>query len=287
MKELRRKGVPLGAEIPYQLDLAKAQENARNMIAKLKDGEGHHGHLRRRPGHAGVAHDGSDRAELLPRVGGARRGVHRHVAVRPAATTRSSGRTRSACRRCRRPSCPKRTSCTRSSSGSRARARPRRRSRCSCRRRSSSTPRSSSPARSSPRRRSATGCSASRPATTQPTQLHLSWGDHDIWPSTDFFGSDDATLDLVEPGRRGRRRGRQRRHRACGSTPGTGSATCPASGRRASPPSSTRTRRSRSSTTRAAGGPAAELPVAGQVGRVRSAGAAPPAPSPRRARTCG
>jgi hypothetical protein len=36
VKELRRKGVPLGAEIPYQLDLAKAQENARNMIAKLK-----------------------------------------------------------------------------------------------------------------------------------------------------------------------------------------------------------------------------------------------------------
>ena len=36
MKQLRAKGVPLGAEIPYQLDLAKAQENARNMIAKLK-----------------------------------------------------------------------------------------------------------------------------------------------------------------------------------------------------------------------------------------------------------
>lgn len=39
VKELRRKDVPLGAEIPYQLDLAKAQENARNTIAKLKDGK--------------------------------------------------------------------------------------------------------------------------------------------------------------------------------------------------------------------------------------------------------
>jgi hypothetical protein len=28
---------------------------------------------------------------------------------------------------------------------------------------------------------------------THPTQLHISWGDHDIWPRTDFFGSDDAT----------------------------------------------------------------------------------------------
>ena len=36
VKQLRRQGVPLGAEIPYQLDLSKAQENARNWIAKLK-----------------------------------------------------------------------------------------------------------------------------------------------------------------------------------------------------------------------------------------------------------
>lgn len=28
---------------------------------------------------------------------------------------------------------------------------------------------------------------------THPTQLHISWGDHGIWPRTDFFGSDDAT----------------------------------------------------------------------------------------------
>ncbi len=39
VKTLRAKHVPLGAEIPYQLDLAKAQENARNTIAKLKDGK--------------------------------------------------------------------------------------------------------------------------------------------------------------------------------------------------------------------------------------------------------
>ncbi len=36
VKQLRAKGAPLKADIPYQLDLAKAQENARNMIAKLK-----------------------------------------------------------------------------------------------------------------------------------------------------------------------------------------------------------------------------------------------------------
>jgi hypothetical protein len=29
--------------------------------------------------------------------------------------------------------------------------------------------------------------------TTNPTQLHFSWGNHDIWPRTDLFGSDDAT----------------------------------------------------------------------------------------------
>ncbi len=36
VKQLRAKGAPLKADIPYELDLAKAQENARNMIAKLK-----------------------------------------------------------------------------------------------------------------------------------------------------------------------------------------------------------------------------------------------------------
>lgn len=34
---------------------------------------------------------------------------------------------------------------------------------------------------------------------TQPTNLHLSWGDHDIWPRTDYFGSDDATLIWWNP----------------------------------------------------------------------------------------
>ena len=77
------------------------------------------------------------------------------------------------------------------------------------------------------RRRSATACSGSRPGETHPTQLHLSWGDHGIWPSTDYFGSDDATQIWWNPNAAGRRRGRQRRAPACGSTPGVGSATCP------------------------------------------------------------
>ncbi len=37
VKDLRGKGVPLAADVPYELDLAQAQENARNMIAKLKE----------------------------------------------------------------------------------------------------------------------------------------------------------------------------------------------------------------------------------------------------------
>jgi hypothetical protein len=36
VKRLRAKGVEIAAEAPYELDLAKAQENARNVIAKLK-----------------------------------------------------------------------------------------------------------------------------------------------------------------------------------------------------------------------------------------------------------
>jgi Periplasmic binding protein len=34
---------------------------------------------------------------------------------------------------------------------------------------------------------------------TSATNLHLSWGDHDIWPTTDLFGSDDATLIWWNP----------------------------------------------------------------------------------------
>ena len=42
VKQLRGEGrAARRRTIPYELDLAKAQENARNMIAKLKDGEGH------------------------------------------------------------------------------------------------------------------------------------------------------------------------------------------------------------------------------------------------------
>jgi hypothetical protein len=38
---------------------------------------------------------------------------------------------------------------------------------------------------------------------THPTQLHISWGDHGIWPSTDYFGSDDATQIWWNPDARG------------------------------------------------------------------------------------
>src|SRR4029077_12271958 len=36
-KELHRGGVKIAADLPFLLDLSKAQENARTMIAKLKD----------------------------------------------------------------------------------------------------------------------------------------------------------------------------------------------------------------------------------------------------------
>ena len=34
---------------------------------------------------------------------------------------------------------------------------------------------------------------------TQPSQIHLSWGHHDIWPTTDYFGADDATVIWWNP----------------------------------------------------------------------------------------
>jgi hypothetical protein len=34
---------------------------------------------------------------------------------------------------------------------------------------------------------------------TNPTDIHLSWGEHDIWPTTDLFGTDDATLIWWNP----------------------------------------------------------------------------------------
>ena len=36
-------------------------------------------------------------------------------------------------------------------------------------------------------------------AGTKPTWLHVSWGEHGIWPGTDWFGSDDATLIWWNP----------------------------------------------------------------------------------------
>jgi hypothetical protein len=41
----------------------------------------------------------------------------------------------------------------------------------------------------------------SRP--THPTQLHISWGHHGIWPRTDLFGSDDATQIWWNPDAQG------------------------------------------------------------------------------------
>lgn len=40
-------------------------------------------------------------------------------------------------------------------------------------------------------------------ALTMPTQLHISWGEHGIWPGVDYFGSDDATLIWWNPEAKG------------------------------------------------------------------------------------
>lgn len=40
-------------------------------------------------------------------------------------------------------------------------------------------------------------------AAPMPTQLHISWGRHGIWPGVDFFGSDDATLIWWNPEAKG------------------------------------------------------------------------------------
>ena len=34
---------------------------------------------------------------------------------------------------------------------------------------------------------------------TDPSQIHLSWGHHDIWSTTDYFGADDAALIWWNP----------------------------------------------------------------------------------------
>jgi hypothetical protein len=38
---------------------------------------------------------------------------------------------------------------------------------------------------------------------TEPSQIHFSWGHHDIWPTTDYFGADDATLIWWNPDAKG------------------------------------------------------------------------------------
>ena len=78
----------------------------------------------------------------------------------------------------------------------------RRRSASSCRRRSSSSPGCTSPGPSSPRRRSAPGSFRFPPAaTTVPTRLHLSWGDHDIWKGDRPHRRRRRHRDLVGPRR--------------------------------------------------------------------------------------
>ncbi len=36
-------------------------------------------------------------------------------------------------------------------------------------------------------------------APTDPSQIHFSWGNHGIWPTTDYFGGDDATVIWWDP----------------------------------------------------------------------------------------
>ena len=36
-----------------------------------------------------------------------------------------------------------------------------------------------------------------------PSQIHISWGHHDIWPTTDYFGADDAALIWWNPDAKG------------------------------------------------------------------------------------
>jgi len=40
-------------------------------------------------------------------------------------------------------------------------------------------------------------------APTEASQIHFSWGDHGIWPTTDYFGADDATLIWWNPDAKG------------------------------------------------------------------------------------
>ena len=93
---LKQQGVKLAADAPvrarHRQEPGERPEHDREAQGRARD----HRALRRRPAHARLPHQGGHRAEVLPRVGRARRGVQRHLAVRPHATTRRSGSTRSA-----------------------------------------------------------------------------------------------------------------------------------------------------------------------------------------------
>ena len=157
-----------------------------------------------------VAHEGGDRAELLPRVGRARRRVHRHVAVRPQYDQKQWAHAFGVST-LPTPVTPEADQLYsilvwQSGKGPEAKtfkvlvqaplifytalhlAGP------------------DLTAADVPRR------AVPLPVRRRRTRrdLHLSWGNHDIWPTTDFFGSDDATLIWWNPNGQGRRRGRQR-----------------------------------------------------------------------------
>ena len=256
----------------------RAQENARNTIAKLKAAKVTTVIFAGDPVTPGVAHAGGHRAELLPRVGRARRGVHRHVAVRPQLRPAAVGA------RVRRldvaAPCPRRSGPAvldprlavgqgpggQDVQGARAGA--------------ADLLHRAAPRRPGPHRRDVPrrACSASRRARRIRPDCTSRGATTASGRATDYFGSDDATADLVEPDRPRASTRSATRAPGCGSTRrDAASATCPASGRRASPTSSTRRPRSPVH-ARCRRGPAAELPVAGQVtgrghrlGRARSA----------------
>ena len=98
-------------------------------------------------------------------------------------------------------------------------------------------------------------------APTEASQIHFSWGHHGIWPTTDYFGADDATLIWWNPDAKG--------IDELGND-GTGlwefaepraSGSCPTTGRGPRRPCSNPGPRSPSSGVPAGPGPA-ELPVA-------------------------
>ena len=63
------------------------------------------------------------------------------------------------------------------------------------------------------------------------TVLQKSWGNHGVWPTTDWTAFDSVSRGVVGPERTRRGRDRPRRHRACSSSSTGVAATPPGSGR--------------------------------------------------------